>query len=107
MTQLETPMTLADVCAYLRCSPRTVRRIPKDALPWTKPGSERLYLPSALAQYMLAEKKPKEPKPCGSSRRNARRTGKPAGTPRTDRGGSFQNRLAKWQSEQQKRAAQN
>ena len=54
MSDLEQLMTKADVCAYLRCSERTLTEIPKAMLPWARIGSERLYSPSAIAAYVAA-----------------------------------------------------
>lgn len=102
---LETPMTTAEVAAFLRCSERTVRRIKKTALPWAKPGRERLYLPSAVARYLESPRPAKEQRECGSRKRKAPRTSKPDGITQTDPAKSFQHRLEKWQSAQQKRAA--
>ena len=102
---LETPMTMAEVAALLRCTERTVRRIKQTELPWVKPGRERLYLPSAVARYLGAPKPAKEKRECGSLKRKTPRTSKPAGNTQTDQAKSFQLRLEKWQSAQQKRAA--
>lgn len=73
MSDLEQLMTKADVCAYLRCSERTLTEIPKAMLPWARIGSERLYSPSAIAAYVAArsgvkpEKPKKEARQCGGS----------------------------------------
>lgn len=96
MTQLETPMTLAEVCAYLRCSPRTVRRIPKNALPWTKPGSERLYLPSAVSSYASGNRNARAPRVFGRAVAVERRPSRK----KVNQGGSFQELLRAWQERQ-------
>lgn len=93
---LETPLTTAEVAAYLRCSERTVRRIKKTALPWVKPGRERLYLTNAVSAYASGRKKESAPRVFGRSvsvKTKAART-------KLDASSSFHELFRAWQDRQ-------
>ncbi len=45
-------LTIEDVASLLRCSPDTVRRIPRDRLPAYRPGKRNLYLRDDIMRYV-------------------------------------------------------
>lgn len=93
---LETPMTTAEVAAFLRCSERTVRRIKKTALPWAKPGRQRLYLPSAVSSYASGGRKDRAPRMFGRAVPVGTRTGRK----KASQGASFEELLLAWKERQ-------
>ena len=44
--------TVEEVATLLRCSPDTVRRIPRDRLPAYRPGKRNLYLRDDIMRYV-------------------------------------------------------